>query len=286
MLMENSWQHAFLTANGIRFHYVTQGEGDLVLLLHGFPEFYYSWRHQIPALAQNFRVVAVDLRGYNDSDKRGPYNIGTLTTDVREIVHALGYARAHLVAHDWGGSIAFSTAALYPEIVDKLIVLNAPYAPALLREYRRNPRQRFKSWYIAFFQIPFLPEILLGAFHAWGIRWMLRAGARDAKTFSDADLRAYADAMCKPGALTAAIGYYRALLARQTMRGARAWRKIAAPTLILWGEKDIALEVGLTRDLEEWIPNVRVHYFPNAGHWLQQEEPDAVNRAIAEFLSG
>ncbi|MBI3536232.1 MAG: alpha/beta hydrolase [Chloroflexi bacterium] len=270
----------------MRFHYVAAGRGDLVLLLHGFPEFWYSWRFQIPELAKYFRVVAPDLRGYNETEKRGPYNMATLTTDIRDIVRALGYERAHIVGHDWGGAIAFATSALYPDLVNKLVVLNAPHAPALVREFRRNWRQRFKSWYIAAFQIPFLPELILGSFNAWGIRAMLRAGARDAQTFSDADLRAYADAILKPGALRATIGYYRALRTRQAMQSGRAFRNIAAPTLILWGEKDIALEVGLTRDLEQWIPNLRVKYFPNAGHWLQQEEPDAVNAQIVEFLRG
>lgn len=283
--MSEPWQHGYITANGLRFHLVETGVGDLVLLLHGFPEFWYSWRYQLPVLGKYFRVVVPDLRGYNDTEKRGPYHIATLTADVHELVHALGYERAHVVGHNWGGAIAFATAALYPEIVNKLVVLNAPHAPALAREYRHNPRQVFKSWYVGLFQLPWLPEFLLGAFNAWGIRRMLRTASRDAKTFTNQDLRAYADAILKPGALTSALGYYRALRLREAQR-TRRWRTITAPTLILWGERDVALEVGLTRDLEAWIPNVRVQYFQNAGHWLQQEEPDRVNRALLEFLRG
>src|SRR5204863_6767394 len=162
--MAVNWKHEFVEANGIRFHYVTAGEGPLVLLLHGFPQFWYAWRHQIPALAQRFKVVAPDLRGYGDTDKPprvADYRTGVLAADVAALVKALGYDRAHVVGHDWGGGVAWMTALEQSQVVDKLAVLNCPHPKPFSKALRSNLRQLARSWYMFFFQIPALPEAIV-----------------------------------------------------------------------------------------------------------------------------
>ena len=162
MSITNCWKDHFIETNGIKLHYVSQGKGKLMLMLHGFPEFWYSWRHQIPEFADNYRVVAVDLRGYNNSDKPQEleaYKMSELIADVRGVIDGLGYNDCVLVAHDWGGAIAWSFADAYPKMVEKLIVLNIPH-PAKFVEGLKTPQQLLKSWYVFAFQIPWLPEFL------------------------------------------------------------------------------------------------------------------------------
>src|SRR5215208_2983675 len=171
-------RHHFVVANGLRFHCVEAGSGPLVLLLHGFPEFWYGWRHQIPALAQRFRVVAPDLRGYNLSDKPSGFSrLDTLVGDVTGLIVALGEERAAVVGHDWGGVIAWATSMWAPSRVERLAILNAPHLGAYVRELRRGWRQRLRSWYVGLFQVPRVPELMLGAGRCRGIAEMLRASA-------------------------------------------------------------------------------------------------------------
>jgi len=281
-----SWQHGTLMTNGIRMHYVTQGEGPLVLLLHGFPEFWYSWRFQIPVLAQQgYRVVAPDLRGYNETDKpESGYDIPTLLRDIAGLIDGLGEERAIIIGHDWGGVLAWQFAIDYPQMTRRLIVLNAPHPRAMLRELRK-PAQLRKSWYIFFFQLPWLPEYALARNHANEIGRMLRGAALQKEAFPRSETAKYQEAMSKPGAIKAALAYYRQLF----RQGPRAYRRrnlqVEAPTLLIWGEQDIALDIALTRDLDPWVPRLRVKYLPDSGHWVQQEQPEKVNQYILEFLS-
>ncbi len=289
--MAPGWRHEFVQANGIRFHYVTAGEGPLVLLLHGFPQFWYAWRHQIPALAERFRVVAPDLRGYNDTEKPprvGDYHPSILATDIAELVRALGEKKAHVVGHDWGGGVAWSTALDHPDVVDRLAVLNCPHPRVFAKALRSNLSQLRKSWYMLVFQIPLLPEwailrndvaIAEEAFRGWSIR-------KD--TFTDQDLDEFRNAMKKPGAITAGINYYRATF--RDFRAARRMmsdeRKIAAPTLLIWGENDAALGKELTYGMEPlFSAPFRVAYVPNCSHWVNEEQPGLVNRLLLEFLT-
>lgn len=288
---QTSWEHRFITANGIRLHYVTQGEGPLVLLLHGFPEFWYSWRHQIPVLAEaGYCVVAPDLRGYNESEKpRWGYDLRTLARDVAALIVALGYERAIVMGHDWGGVIAWQVAMRYPELVERLVIMNAPHPAAMLRELRSLKQLRM-SWYIFAFQLPWLPEYVLGRNGANEIGRMLRGSAVQKEAFPRSVTAHYQAAMSKPGALPAALAYYRqfvrdlprALWRRQL----RAWSRIQAPTLLLWGLQDIALSVELTYGLEPYVKQLRVVYLPESGHWVQQEQPEQVNRLLLDFLAG
>jgi epoxide hydrolase 4 len=279
--------HRFILANGLRFHCVDAGSGPLVLLLHGFPEFWYGWRRQIPALARGFRVVAPDLRGYNLTDKpaRG-YDLRTLVGDVVGLVDALGEERASVVGHDWGGVVAWGTAMWEPERVERLAILNAPHPGAYFRELRRNPRQLLRSWYVGLFQLPGLPEWVLGRRRCRGIAELLRRSAIVPEAFSDADLAHYRRAMCRPGALHAALAYYRAFIRTPPRQLTRQLRPTTVPTLVVWGEQDAALVPELADGLEAWAPNLRVRRVPDAGHWVQHERPDLVNRLLLEFLAG
>ena len=284
-----AFSHYYLVANGIRFHVATpeaQGSGALVILLHGFPEFWYSWRHQMPALsAAGYHVIAPDLRGYNDTEKpaRG-YDLLTLTSDVAEIIKSLRYTRAVIVGHDWGGVLAWTFAARFPEMTSKLVVMNAPHLAAYQREMRRNFAQWRKSWYVYFFQIPRLPEALLTSDHGRRIKQLLRRSA-PATTFSEEDLARYAEAFCKPGVATAAINWYRAA-ARDRLTGARLPNegRVSAPTLLIWGAQDPALDIGQTIGLERWAPKLTVRVLPEASHWVQQDAPALVNSYVLDFL--
>ena len=263
------WRHREAEVNGVSLHYVEAGTGPLVLLLHGFPDFWYSWHYQIPVLAEaGFRVVAPDLRGYNTSSKPegiGSYRIDTLVADVAELINELGEAEAHLVGHDWGGVIAWYAAMLHPHRISKLAVLNAPHPVAFARELRRST-QLLRSWYAGFFQLPLLPEIAL---RANGYALLRRVLPHEA----------YLEAWAQPGALTAMVNYYRA-----AARYARpAPRPIGAPTLLIWGERDRFLVPGLTDGLEPWVPQLHVERL-QVGHWVQLRAPDRVNALLTEFL--
>ena len=208
-------QHKYLTTNGIRLHYVTQGEGPLMLFLHGFPEFWYSWRHQINEFAKDHTVVAIDMRGYNKSDKpkeKSAYVMTEFIKDVDGVIDALGYEQCVLVAHDWGGAVAWQFAYAYPHRLSKLIVLNLPH-PAKFAAGLRTPQQLLRSWYIAFFQLPILPELLLKANHYAAIRAAFRDSAINPAALTEEDLDALVTAAAQPGALTSMLNYYRNIFA-------------------------------------------------------------------------
>jgi pimeloyl-ACP methyl ester carboxylesterase len=277
-------EHRFVTTPNLRFHTVQQGDGPVVLLLHGFPEFWYSWRHQLPALSGRFRAVAPDLPGYNLSEPSpGGYGLPRLVSHTLDLLDALGAARAHVVAHDWGGVIAWALAMWAPERVERLVILNAPHPGAYLRELRRNRRQRQASWYALFFQLPWLPEFLLSRDRCRPIGELLRRTAAP-RAFSNADLLAYRRALCRPGALSAALAYYRALGRAGLRNLTRSIRPIATPTLIVWGQHDPALVPELADGLEAWVPDLRLVRVASAGHWVHLDRPALVNDELLRFL--
>jgi len=269
--------------NGVRLHCVVEGEGPLVLLLHGFPETSHAWRKQIPVLAKRFRVVTPDLRGYGRSEKpRGidSYRTSTLAEDIAALVHEFGTERAHVVGHDWGGGVAWSLAILRPEVVNRLAVLNCPHPAIMQRALRSNWTQIRKSWYIFAFQLPWLPEWALSRSGAKALKDSLRRSAKPG-TFSETDLDEYARAFTAPGAATAALNYYRAAL-RSRLPAA----KIKAPTLLIWAEDDFALGMELTRGMDDLFETTpRVEYVPDTSHWVMEERPEVVNRLLLEFLA-
>jgi epoxide hydrolase 4 len=280
-----TWQHDYIISNGIRLHYVTQGEGPLMLMLHGFPEFWYSWRKQIPEFAQDYKVVALDLRGYNDSEKpadKSAYVMAEFIKDVEGVIRGLGYDRCVLVGHDWGGAIAWNFAYAHPELVEKLIILNLPH-PAKFAEGLRTPQQLLRSSYIFFFQLPWLPELLVQASGYQIVTAALTGMAVNKNAFSDADLAVYKEAVAKPGALTAMLNYYRNTFEQGLTN--RDWGVLSVPTLMIWGEDDTALGKELTYGTEAYVKNFQIRYIPNCSHWVQQERPDLVTQYMREYLA-
>jgi epoxide hydrolase 4 len=282
-----------VNANGIRFEAAAAGpeDGPLVLLLHGFPELARSWRHQLPALAASgHRAVAPDLRGYGETERRGPYDPETLASDVAALVWALGRERATVVGHDWGGVIAWAAAARHPDVVERLAVLNAPPLPALAAEVLRNPHQARRSAYIAYFQLPRLPERRLVADDAAFVARALRGGSFVRGIWPDEELRHYRTAFSDRAAAAAALAYYRAAMrrARGERRAARR-SPVAAPVLILWGLRDrfLGLRTVAPERLRPLLapgnaPLLHVH--EQAGHFLQNEAPDWVNERLVAWL--
>lgn len=284
--MLETWQHDYIHTNGINLHYVTQGEGPLMLFLHGFPEFWYSWRHQIPEFAKDHKVVAVDLRGYNDSDKplaKEAYVMPEFIADVKGVIEGLGYEQCVLVGHDWGGAIAWNFAYAHPEMVKQLVVLNIPHL-AKFSQGLTTPQQLLRSWYIFFFQLPILPELYIQANDYQTLERILSGTTVKKSTFTDEDINLYKDAFAKRGTLTSAINYYRNALQPSLL--SRKWEVLDVPTLMIWGEDDVALGKELTYGTEQYVKDFRIRYIPNCSHWVQQEQPDLVNQYIREFLSG
>jgi pimeloyl-ACP methyl ester carboxylesterase len=288
--MKEAWKHVFVKADGIRMHYVTQGEGKLLLLLHGFPDFWYVWRFQIPELAKRYRVVAPDLRGYNETDKPegvDKYRLNLLAGDISRLIHALDEKRAIIVGHDWGGAVAWSLAAFNPEATEKLVILNAPHPNAYTTKTKSLPRQLQKSWYVFFFQTAKSPEEALSRNDYFFLKNMVRLSFVKKDVLTDEDLKIYTEAWSKKGALTAALNYYRANMNPAILFSERtiAFPKIKSPTLVVWGEKDAALSKELIADTDEFVDAAySIKYLTNCGHWVQLEEPTIVNKYMLEFL--
>lgn len=273
-------EQRFQPANGIRLHYVEQGTGPLVLMLHGFPDFWRSWRRQLPALTQaGYRVIALDLRGYHLSERPqgvAAYQLDTLTSDVAGLIAELGGDPPVVVGHDWGGVIAWQLAMHHRESLRSLIVLNAPHPAAFERELKRLSSQWLRSWYALLFQLPKLPEAALSVGRFALLKRALRQGPAD----SDEELEHYLAVFTAPGALTAALNYYRAAVRYR----ATAARPIHCPTLLLWGERDPFLASRLADGLQPWVPELKVTKLPGAAHWLQLSHADQVNEQILAFL--
>lgn len=271
--------------NGVTLHCIEAGpeNGPLVILLHGFPELWWGWRYQIDPLAEaGFRVLVPDQRGYHLSDKpegRRAYDLDTLAKDVIGLADALGRKTFSLVGHDWGGLVAWWTASRYPDRIAKLVVLNAPH-PSVAGSYMRShPSQMVKSLYVGFFQIPRLPEAMLSANGYRSLKdALLRTSRRD--TFSDEDIAQYEKAWSQPGALTAMLNWYRALPFKPDMKDSA----VRSPTLVIWGSRDRFLEKGLAEASLSLCETGDVRWIENATHWVQHEEPDAVNAALVDFL--
>ena len=281
-------QHLTLnTSDGVRLHVAQAGpaDGPLVVLLHGFPEFWYSWRAQIaPLAAAGYRVWVPDQRGYNRSDKPPrvrDYTIETLAADVLGLLDAAGAAQATIIGHDWGAAVTWWLAAYHPDRVARAAVLNVPHPAVMARTIRRSWRQLRKSWYIFFFQLPWLPEKLL-ARRDWALarRSLLRTSRRG--TFSAADMACYAAAWGQPGAMRGMINWYRAV--RYTAGKAAEPRRVTVPLHIIWGKKDAFLTADMASESLKLCDQGQLTFLPAATHWVQHEEPEKVNELLLEFL--
>ena len=276
----------FIQANSIKLHYVEEGTGELVVLLHGFPEFWYGWRNQIPVLSKQYRVVAPDMRGYNLSDKPAnvsDYKIEILAKDIAELIKALGAESAIVVGHDWGAAVARAVAAFHPDVVKKLAILNVPHPNEMKRAFESfNPAQWKKSWYIFFFQLPFIPERWVGTEKFF--RKMFEVMPMNKKAFNKEDVKKYVEAYQQPGAIKSAIAYYRATF--RNLFSSPKLPKIKAPVLMLWGEHDIALGKELTYNTKKYCENgFEILYDSTSGHFVQHDNPDWVNEKLLKFFS-
>ncbi|HEX6817852.1 MAG TPA: alpha/beta hydrolase [Ktedonobacterales bacterium] len=291
-------EEGWVETNGARLHYVAADKGPLALLLHGFPEFWYSWRYQLPALAfgthgglhGSRRVVALDLRGYNLSEKPYTgYDMVTLTDDLRGAIAALTadvpeeQRVADVVGHDWGGILAWALALRAPDVVRRLAIVNAPH-PATLRRELLHPRQWLRSSYIAFFQLRGIAERAIAREDFAMIRRTFRAADRERAWLSDDEINRFVAAIARAGAVSAALEYYRQLV-RTGPDILGPMRVIPAPTLVLWGELDPYLGLNFLDGLDRWVGNLRIERFPTAGHWLNQQEPARVNTLLDAFLA-
>jgi pimeloyl-ACP methyl ester carboxylesterase len=288
-LEELEVRHAQADVNGIRMHFVDKGEGPLVVLLHGFPELWWSWRYQIPALVEaGFRVVAPDLRGYGDTDARGPFDIDTLRDDVIALFDHLHADKPILVAHDWGGAVAWHLAATRPERCKALVVMNCPHPAVFLRALFSKWSQVRRSWYMFFFQLPLLPEWLLTAQNGAGVLRLLRSNVLDRTHFGRDELDPFVQAVRKPGRAKAMIDWYRAAIRaglRAGPRGGPKYDPITVPTLLLWGMQDAALGYDdVVPGTEHYAPRLEIQKIEGCGHFVQQEQPDDVNRRLLEFV--
>lgn len=286
--MEKALRHRMVTTNSIRLHAVEAGpeDGPLLIFLHGFPETWYCWRKQIAPFAEaGFRVLAPDQRGYNTSDKpRGvrAYGMDDVVRDAVGLIDEAGREKAYVVAHDWGGMAAWWLALKHPGRIERLAILNCPHPKVIRRHLRNNPKQRKRSWYMFFYQLPWLPERTLSKdgykYLEKALKWTSRRG-----TFTDDDIRVYREAWAQPGALTAMLNWYRA--------GLRARPKpppsprVTVRTLLIWGMKDRFLGEELAQPSLDLCDHGRLARIEEATHWLQHEEPERVNALIGDFFS-
>jgi len=307
--------HREALLRGVRIHFVEAGEGPPVVLLHGFPEFWYSWRRQMEALAEaGFRAVAPDQRGYNRSGKpRGvdAYRVDELAADVAALIRHVGAERAAVAGHDWGGAVAWHLARHRPDVLDRLVILNAPH-PEIFRRHVRSPGQLLRSWYVLFFQLPLLPELAFRAFDYAILDRILRREPVRPGAFDEEDIRRYRHALDRPGALTAAINWYRAAFrdgmmaggagqpARRDSDGDGAGRDaeggsgsvpnrrprdpVQVPTLVIWGMRDRYLGPELLEGLDRWVGDLRVERITDASHWVLADAPERVGDLMLDFL--
>jgi len=291
--------HGFADINDIRMHYVSAGKGPLTLFVHGFPEFWAAWENQLVDFGRDHQAVALDLRGFNLSSKPADprqYHIKLLVEDLRALMAHLGHCRMVLVAHDWGGGVAWAFANRYPELVEKLIIINSPHPAVFARELLDNPEQRRASEYMNLFRSADAEKILSADNFAyiadilfrWGSQWRLTPEMR----------QRYIEAWSQPGALTGGLNYYRisplhpatseaeASVIRQIAQAPRQMFAVTVPTLVIWGELDEALLVGNLDGLEQFVDHLTVQRLADATHWVVHEKGTQVNSMIRSFLQG
>jgi pimeloyl-ACP methyl ester carboxylesterase len=290
-------EHQFADVNGIRMHYVTTGTGRLILFAHGFPEFWYAWKRQLDEFGKDHQAVAPDLRGYNLTSKPEGvenYRARHLVEDLRALAAHLGASKFVLVAHDWGGAVAWAFALAHPEKLEKLVIINSPHPGVFARELQSNPAQQEASQYMRMFCTAEAEEILSRNHYQALIEMALAHGLKRGY-FDEADRRAYVEAWSQPGALTGGLNYYRASRFLPPVPGTPlpeskldvdvAALSVHVPTLVIWGERDIALLPGNLEGLAEFVPDLTIRRIPDANHWVVHQKPELVNRYIREFLS-
>jgi epoxide hydrolase 4 len=287
------FEHKYADVNDIRLHYVMAGKGKLIMFLHGFPEFWYGWKNQLAEFGRDYQAVAPDMRGYNLSSKPAEveqYRMKYLIGDILALAEHLGHEKFILVAHDWGGGVAWPFAMRHPEYLEKLIIMNAPHPVTFVRELRDNPAQQKASQYILVHRTPEAEGILARDNFAVLVSSLLKDGLKQGY-FTEEDKKAYIEAWSQPGALTGGLNYYRAAHLGSftgerdhSLSAAPSSFTVKVPTLVIWGEKDRWLLTGNLEGLEQYVPNLSVKRIPDGSHWVIHERPALVNSYIREFI--
>jgi pimeloyl-ACP methyl ester carboxylesterase len=291
-------KHDYAEVNGVRLHYATAGHGKkLIVFLHGFPEFWYEWKNQLLEFGKDYTAVAPDMRGYNLSAKPAEvdqYQVKYLIEDVRALAEKLGHKKFILVAHDWGGAVAWAYAIAHPETLEKLVIINAPHPGVFARELKENPAQQKASGYMLMFRSPQAEQTLSANNYAALVGVVLGEGLKNG-TFTEADKEAYIAAWSQPGALTGGLNYYRAARVGPPTEGQKDGASFATsfpslnvkvPTLVIWGEKDTALLTGNLVGLDQYVPQLTIKRIPEGSHWVIHEKPQLINGYIREFIAG
>jgi pimeloyl-ACP methyl ester carboxylesterase len=289
------FKHDHANVNGVRLHYATTGSGKLMLFVHGFPEFWYAWKDQLAEFGRDHCAVALDMRGYNLSDKPEAveqYAIKYLVEDLRALARSLGHERFILVAHDWGGAVAWALAINHPECVEKLVIVNSPHPAVFARELAENPVQQKASQYMLAFRSRKTEAMLAADNYAALVGIVMGEGLQKGH-FTEQDRQAYIAAWSQPGALTGGLNYYRASRvgppsgdeqARTFEPGARSM-DVRVPTLVIWGERDVALTPGNLEGLDAYVSDLTIRRIPDGTHWVVHEQPAVVNGYIREFIT-
>ena len=287
----DQWNHKYAKVNNIHLHYVKEGNGEeLVVFLHGWPEFWYTWRNQLNALKDEFTVVAPDLRGFNRSEKPkevNEYSQSVVAKDIVALIDHLGFKKAIIVGHDWGGAVAWHLALNYPYLVSKFVVINCPHPGIFIHHLKSNTDQLKKSWYMFFFLVPFVPELVMGFNLKKFFETVLRGWAVNKDNFSDDVIENYVNAFKQRDAIKSSMNYYKAGM-KLAFGGEneRQNRKVKAPTLMIWGNGDKVLGEELTEGTEKYIDNTfKLHIIENCSHWVQNDCPEEVNAVLKDFLS-
>lgn len=290
-------QSQYAEVNGIRLHYVSKGEGKLIMFVHGFPEFWAEWENQLDEFGKDHQAVAVDMRGYNLSSKpEDPeaYHVTDLIEDLRALAEYLGHQKFIMVAHDWGGAVAWSFAMRHPEWLEKLVIINSPHAAVFARELLENPAQQEASQYMLILRSAEAEQLLSENNYERLLTMLVEFGSK--WNMTDDDREKYIEAWSQPGALTGGLNYYRVSpLYTPVSEEDRARIKsiqelphemfeVKVPTLVIWGEEDQALLTGNLVGLEDYVPDLTVKRIPDATHWVVHEQPEVVNGAIRQFI--
>jgi pimeloyl-ACP methyl ester carboxylesterase len=294
---DSTFKHGYADVNGVGLHYVTSGKGKLILFAHGFPSFWYMWKEQLIEFGNEYQAMAVDMRGYNLSSKPtgiDQYKIDILIEDLRALVDSLGHNKCILVAHDWGGVVAWPFAIRYPDYLEKLIIINAPHLAIFARLLSQDPDQQRASQYIRMFRTPEAEQILSNN----NYEALLNAIQTEDTHYSDEDREMYIRAWSQAGALTGGLNYYRAAPFEPPALGEKSGPSekdmlkslnfktldVKVPTLVIWGEKDTALLTANLEGLEDYVPDLIIKRIPDGSHWVVNEKSDLVTRYIREFI--
>jgi len=291
------FQSQYAQVNGIRLHYVSVGQGKLIMFVHGFPEFWYGWEKQLVEFGRDYQAVAPDMRGFNLSSKPAEiekYHVNDLIEDMRALAQLLGHEKFIMVAHDWGGAVAWSAALRQPEMLEKLVIINSPHPALFARELLNNPDQQKASQYMLMLRSVEAERVLSENNFAALMDVLVQFGSK--WEMSEKNRSKYIDAWSQPGALTGSLNYYRVSpLYPPTSKNdedqinsilnlPKEMFAVKVPTLVIWGEQDQALLTGNLDGLEEYIEDLTVKRIPDGTHWVIHEQPELVNSLIREFI--